>query len=148
MSPEDYITFGQGLPLLTTVCGKWKFGRRSGADTGYYYYAQPEADPARRLGSLLFVVSTFAPGQSWAMQLFPLEKGSPSYLTQTCIHPKSTKTKVVFFCKTISFPFLYLFQIQIKHTHLSGSSVRSVERTSWKSKSALAQQTAPDSVQK
>lgn len=96
----------------------------------------------------VFVVSTFTPGQSWVTQLFSLQKVSLSYFTLTWIHPKSTKTKVMFICKTISFPFLYLFQIQINSRHLSGSSVRSVERTSCKSKSALAQQTAPDSVQK
>lgn len=76
------------------------------------------------------------------LSFFSLQKVSLSCLTLTWIHPKSTKTKVMFICKTISFPFLYLFQIQINSRHLSGSSVRSVERTSCKSKSALAQQTA------
>lgn len=130
---------------LTTVYGKWKFRRRSRPDTGYHY-AQPEAGVWDL--DWVFVVSTFTPGQSWATQLFSLQKVSLSCLTLTWIHPKSTKTKVMFICKTISFPFLYLFQIQINSRHLSGSSVRSVERTSCKSKSALAQQTAPDSVQK
>lgn len=42
-------------PRLTAVAGKWNTGRRSRPDTGYYDYAQPEAEAARGLGSLLTV---------------------------------------------------------------------------------------------
>lgn len=90
-----------------TVYGKWKFSRRSRPDTGYYYYyyyyAQPEAEPWRSLVSLLFAMSTFTPGQIEATQLFDF------YLHSSEKKKRSTKPKVMFICKAISFPFLYLF---------------------------------------